>query len=101
MFMRLRIVPVILLASVLVFSCKKTDVVIDNSNANHNGSNNSVVYNVNKATFVQLVNDVRKNGCTCGTTVMPPVGAVAWNDQVARLHFSRTWGIRVDVGEPW
>ena len=33
--MRLRILPVILLVSILFFSCKKTDVVVDNSNTNN------------------------------------------------------------------
>ena len=91
--MRLRILPVILLVPILFFSCKKTDVVVDNSNTNgnnNNNNNNNVVYNVNKATLLQLVNDVRKKGCTCGTTVMPPVGAVVWNDQLAKAAYDHS-----------
>ena len=86
--MRLRILPVILLVSTLFFSCKKTDVVVDNSNANNN--NNGTVYNVNKATLLQLVNDIRKNGCTCGATVMPAVSAVIWNDQLAKAAYDHS-----------
>ena len=56
--MRLRILPGILLAPVLLFSCKKDNAVIDNTNGSSN--NNNVVYNVNKATLLQLVNDLRK-----------------------------------------
>jgi hypothetical protein len=69
---------VILLISTLLFSCKKTDVVVDNSNANNgnNNNDNSIAYNVNKAAILQLVNDVHEKGCTCGTTVMPPVAAL-------------------------
>jgi len=88
MFMRLRILPVILLVSTLFFSCKKTDVVVDNSNANNN--NNGTVYNVNKATLLQLVNDIRKKGCTCGATVMPAVSAVIWNDQLAKAAYDHS-----------
>lgn len=91
--MPLRILPVILLGSFLFSSCKKTDVVVDNSNStgnNNNSSNSNVVYNVNKATMLQLVNDVRQKGCTCGTTVMPPVGVVAWNDQLAKASYDHS-----------
>ena len=42
--MRLRILPVILLVPILFFSCKKTDVVVDNSNANNNSNNNVNVF---------------------------------------------------------
>lgn len=87
-----RILPVILLGSLLFFSCKKTDVVVDNANTNggNNNNNNNIVYNVNKTTLLQLVNDVRKKGCTCGTTVMPPVGAVVWNDQLAKAAYDHS-----------
>lgn len=87
-----RILPMILLGSFLFFSCKKTDVVVDNSSSNpsNNNNNNAVVYNVNKATLLQLVNDVRKKGCTCGSTVMPAVGAIAWNDQLAKAAYDHS-----------
>jgi len=87
--MRLRILPVILLVSTLVFSCKKTDVVVDNSDANNN-NNNVTVYNVNKATLLQLVNDIRMKGCNCGSTVMPAVSAVIWNDQLAKAAYDHS-----------
>ena len=89
--MFLRILPLISLTSVLFISCKKTDVVVDNSSSNTtNNINKNIVYNVNKATLLQLVNDVRKTGCTCGTTAMPPVGAVAWNDQLAKVAYDHS-----------
>jgi uncharacterized protein YkwD len=88
-FMLVRILPVILLSSILFFSCKKSDVVVDNSNSTNNTDNNNV-YNVNKATLLQLVNDVRKKACTCGTTVMPPAGAVAWNDRLAKAAYDHS-----------
>src|SRR4030095_13368283 len=87
-FMLLRILPVIVLTSILFFSCKKSDVVVENSNSNNNTNNN--VYNVNRVTLLQLVNDVRKKRCTCGTTAMLPVGAVAWNDQLAKAAYDHS-----------
>ena len=62
-------------------SCQKENA----SNSNHpitNPSGNSSS-TVNKATLLQLVNDVRQIGCSCGSAVMPPVAAVTWNDQLA------------------
>ena len=88
--MSLRILPVILLVSVLFFSCKKTDVVVDSSNTNGNNNTNNNAYNVNKATLLQLVNDVRSKGCTCGTTVMPAVSTVVWNDQLAKAAYDHS-----------
>ncbi|HEV8508703.1 MAG TPA: CAP domain-containing protein [Chitinophagaceae bacterium] len=89
--MFLRILPVLLLTSVLFFSCKKTDIVLDNSSSNNSANtNNNIVYNVNKATLLQLVNDVRKKGCTCGTTAMPPVTTIAWNDQLAKAAYDHS-----------
>lgn len=79
--------------SLVLFSCKKSDVVDNNSNSNNNNnSNNSgdVVYNVNKATLLQLVNDVRSKGCTCGTTVMPAVGTLVWNDQLGKAAYDHS-----------
>jgi uncharacterized protein YkwD len=87
--MPVRILSVILLGSILFFSCKKSDVVLDSSGTNNN-NNNGIVYNVNKATILQLVNDVRKKGCTCGSTLMPPVGAVVWNDQLAKVAYGHS-----------
>ena len=45
---------------------------------------------VNKATLLQLVNNVRQLGCTCGSVVMPPVAAVTWNDQLATAAFNHS-----------
>jgi uncharacterized protein YkwD len=84
-----RILAVILLASFLLFSCKKTDVNA-NKNTEANNSSNDTVYNINKTELLQLVNDVRSKGCTCGTTAMPPVTPLAWNDQLAKAAYDHT-----------
>lgn len=33
--------------------------------------------------FVKAVNALRTEGCKCGTTKMPPVTPISWNDQLA------------------
>jgi len=37
-----------------------------------------------KKEFLMLVNKLRANGCDCGSSTMPPVDAVAWNDQLQK-----------------
>ena len=32
--------------------------------------------------FLNYINQVRQKGCNCGTTYMPPVSSLAWNDQL-------------------
>jgi len=85
-----RILSVILLISILFFSCKKNDVVINNTSGTNGNNTNDVVYNVNKTTLLQLVNDVRKKGCTCGTTSMPAGGVLTWNDQLAKAGYDHS-----------
>jgi uncharacterized protein YkwD len=72
---------------VFIFSCKKDNVPAD---AGSTGSGGSIVYNVNKSTLLQLVNNVRKSGCTCGSTIMPAVAAVAWNDLLAKAAYDHS-----------
>ena len=45
---------------------------------------------VNKSLMLQLVNEVRKNGCQCGDTYYYPVPEVTWNTQLelAASHHS-------------
>lgn len=33
-----------------------------------------------KSEFLELINRVRQKGCNCGTTAMPPVPPMKWND---------------------
>ncbi|MGZ3871655.1 MAG: CAP domain-containing protein [Mucilaginibacter sp.] len=35
-----------------------------------------------KRDFLKSINSVRQKGCNCGTTYMPPVPAMIWNDQL-------------------
>lgn len=45
---------------------------------------------VDKATLLQLVNDVRAKGCNCGSTYMQPVGPVAWNDKLEQAALAHS-----------
>jgi len=69
--------------SFLVYSCQKEDI----SSNSETTTGGDFVFNLNKTTLLQLVNDVRQKGCTCGTTVMPSVTPVTWNDQLAKAAF--------------
>ena len=89
-----RILGITTILSIALFSCKKSDVANDNSGTGNNDDNNNtsgdVVYNINKATLLQLVNNARTTGCTCGTTVMPAVGTVVWNDKLAKAAYDHS-----------
>lgn len=71
-----------LLSVFFLHSCKKPDgtVVDDKPPVNENIT---VVTNLNNDMVLKLVNDIRTKGCNCGTTVMPPVQALKWNNLLA------------------
>lgn len=79
MFLR-RIWLLILGFSLGFYACQKEDKAAKSPDPNPSGT---PVTNLDQATLLQLVNDTRQSGCTCGSTVMPPVAAVTWNDQLA------------------
>ena len=66
-----------------IHSCTKEDVVSKDPGS---GTTTSV----NKSTLLQLVNQVRQSGCNCGSTVMPPVASVTWNDQLATAAYNHS-----------
>jgi uncharacterized protein YkwD len=45
---------------------------------------------VNKAVVLQLVNDARKKGCSCGKIYYPPVPALTWNNQLEKAAYSHS-----------
>jgi uncharacterized protein YkwD len=67
-------VLLMLFAVTLVFSCKKGE---SDPGEGNNVPNTS---DLNHNLLLQLVNDVRASGCVCGTTNMPAVAPVIWND---------------------
>jgi uncharacterized protein YkwD len=74
--------------TVFVASCQKESVTPDP--ADPATTDPQVVYNINKANLLQLVNDVRQKGCICGSTVMPPVAMITWNDQLAKAAYDHS-----------
>jgi uncharacterized protein YkwD len=89
MIMMRRIPVIVVLLAVVLFSCKKNDVPA-NSNPGTNNTSGDVVYNVNKATLLQLINNVRQTGCNCGTAAMPAVAVLVWNDQLAKAGYDHS-----------
>lgn len=45
---------------------------------------------LNQSVMLQLVNNIRKTGCKCGTTDMPPVNPLTWNNQLAKAAFDHS-----------
>jgi uncharacterized protein YkwD len=74
---------------VFVISCKK-DSTAPEGNPDETPPAPTIVYNINKDLMLQLINDARTKGCTCGSTVMPPVAAVTWNDQLAKAAYDHS-----------
>jgi uncharacterized protein YkwD len=78
----------ILLSGIVLYSCRKEDTVTKQPNT---GGDTTVASDssVNESTLLALVNSVRKTGCTCGSTAMPAVPPVTWNnllEKAAVLH---------------
>jgi len=87
-----RFLSILLLLSVLIFSCTKQDLPgTSNTGAGNNGGTNSdIVYNVSRSKILELVNSVRQAGCNCGNTPMPPVAVVTWNDKLAKAAYDHS-----------
>lgn len=61
----------------------KTDTTGATGIVETSGSNGAVATGLDNAAMLKMVNNVRATGCTCGTTVMPPVASLTWNDILA------------------
>ncbi len=83
----LRFVTCMLLFSFLI-SCRKENVLTEKTLALP--SVPAVVFNVNKAVMLDLINKARLTGCNCGTTVMPPVNPVTWNNQLSQAAYDHS-----------
>lgn len=66
----------------LITSCTKDSSPVVNDNA--------VPSTVNKTVLLQLVNDARKKGCSCGTTYYAPTTALTWNDQLEKAAYDHS-----------
>jgi uncharacterized protein YkwD len=59
----------------------KTDTTTNTAVGTSDNSN--VATGLDNAAMLKMVNNVRVTGCTCGTTVMPAVAPLTWNDVLA------------------
>jgi uncharacterized protein YkwD len=79
----------LLFVSLILFfySCKKDTNSPPNTKTSTDSTSNTT--DSSQQLMLQLVNASRAKGCTCGTTVMPPVNPLIWNNilaQVALAH---------------
>lgn len=65
----------------LFLSCRKEPVQIKET------ASDESVYNVKRKVMLDLLNQARGKGCFCGTTQMPPVPALEWNDTLSRTAY--------------
>lgn len=95
-----RVLSIVAILSVITFSCTKEDLPANNETGNtgsgNGGTTPDIVYNVSKSKMLQLINNVRKAGCNCGTTSMPPVAVVTWNDKLAKASYDHSVEMKVN-----
>ncbi|HTN05787.1 CAP domain-containing protein [Agriterribacter sp.] len=73
------------------FSCAKEKVATDQTKETASGTQKpDVAYNVNAGIILDLANEVRAKGCTCGATVMPAVPVLVWNDLLAKAAYNHS-----------
>ncbi|WP_231491934.1 CAP domain-containing protein [Pedobacter sp. Leaf170] len=71
-------------AIILLFtSCKKNTEVIFEEETITKNTIATVSTGLNNDLLLKLINDVRSKGCNCGTTAMPPVIVLNWNNLLA------------------
>ena len=88
-----RIVYLAICVAISFASCKKDAATVNPANKDTTkttgttnpttGGSTTINTNLDNAGMLKLVNDTRAAGCTCGTTVMPPVAPLTWNDILA------------------
>ncbi len=83
----LQYVPFLLIVFIS-FSCSKGNLSNDDSAVSQVPA--TIPSTVNKTVMLQLVNDVRKNGCQCGDTYYNPVPALSWNSQLEAAAYKHS-----------
>lgn len=86
-----RLLYPVICAAICFASCQKNSSEVEptsKADTSTNTSGNSpvtsnVATGLDNAAMLQMVNNVRAKGCTCGTTAMPPVAPLTWNDVLA------------------
>lgn len=73
------------------FSCNKEDIASGVKGSNPaDGQKPDIAYNLNAGAMLDMVNKTRVSGCICGTTAMPAVAALAWNDLLAKAAYNHS-----------
>lgn len=87
-----RLIYPLLFAALCFGSCKKNADDPDTKTTDTGGTTvtSTVKTNLDNTAMLKMVNDLRAAGCTCGTTPMPPVGALKWNDVLASSALSHS-----------
>ncbi|RZL13195.1 MAG: CAP domain-containing protein [Pedobacter sp.] len=67
----------------VVSACEKDNTAPIEENNTTDPPTGTVETNLNASLMLQLVNAQRTKGCNCGTTAMPAVAPLSWNDQLA------------------
>lgn len=72
--------------AIILISCTKEN----------NQINSTIEVNLDKVKMLSLINAVRSTGCKCGSTNMPKVNPLAWNDTlaVAALNHSTDMNVK-------
>lgn len=73
---------ILVILSLILTSCDKEGEPLKPENPKID-PNIVVTTNLNNNLILKLVNDKRIAGCNCGTTVMPPVPSLTWNNLLA------------------
>jgi uncharacterized protein YkwD len=71
------------------YSCKK-DNNSPSTNTKKSTDSTSTTTDSSQQLMLQLVNNARTKGCTCGTTVMPPVNPLTWNNTLAQVALAHS-----------
>lgn len=75
----------------VLFSCKKEETLATDKITNpEEVQKPDFAYGVKAADILGMVNEVRKAGCNCGTTYMPPVSELTWNDFLGKAAFDHS-----------
>lgn len=80
--------PVMLCCALL--SCKKADIPADADPAPIEVQKPDFAYNVKAGELLDMVNQVRVSGCNCGSTFMPAVSPLTWNDELGKAAFEHS-----------
>lgn len=84
----MKLVCQIVISALLLGSCsKESDSLVASTPLPSVSSSQNVV---NKANMLALVNEIRAKGCNCGSTYMPPVAPLIWNDKLEKAALVHT-----------